>query len=57
LIEVERVDFVPIPTRDPDQARRFYGELLGLEESTFCHLAFRRDFDGNAQIVHRRYAP
>jgi predicted enzyme related to lactoylglutathione lyase len=121
MIEVERIDFVPIPTRDPARARRFYGELLGLEESSsssdsvwfefetsnvtlglwqpeklgrefvpatgiairvpdvaearskleaegvefsgetidsgVCHLAFCRDFDGNALIVHRRYAP
>ncbi|HEX6490911.1 MAG TPA: VOC family protein [Gaiellaceae bacterium] len=34
MIAVERVDFVSIPTRDPAQARRFYGELLGLHEST-----------------------
>jgi catechol 2,3-dioxygenase-like lactoylglutathione lyase family enzyme len=33
-IEVERVDFVSVPTRDPARARRFYGELLGLREST-----------------------
>jgi catechol 2,3-dioxygenase-like lactoylglutathione lyase family enzyme len=33
-IEVERVDFVSVPTRDPARARRFYGELLGLDEST-----------------------
>ena len=31
---VERVDFVSVPTRDTAQARRFYGELLGLHEST-----------------------
>ncbi len=31
---VERVDFVSVPTRDPAQARRFYGELLGIPEST-----------------------
>jgi catechol 2,3-dioxygenase-like lactoylglutathione lyase family enzyme len=34
LIAVERVDFISVPTRDPAQARRFYGELLGLHEST-----------------------
>jgi predicted enzyme related to lactoylglutathione lyase len=120
VIEVERVDFVAIPTRDPAQARRFYGELLGLPESsssadsvwfefetsnvTFglwqpeklgaefvpatgiavrvpdvdeararleaegvefrgetidsgvCRMAHCVDFDGNALIVHRRYA-
>jgi catechol 2,3-dioxygenase-like lactoylglutathione lyase family enzyme len=30
VIGVERVDFVSIPTRDPERARRFYGEVLGL---------------------------
>ena len=34
MIDVERVDFVSVPTRDNAQARRFYGELLGLREST-----------------------
>ena len=122
MIEVERVDFVPVPTRDPARARRFYAELLGLDESSssadsvwpefetsnvtlglwqpekhgprvraprpgspprarrgggagaeleaegvefggetidtgVCHMAFCTDFDGNAIIVHRRYAP
>ena len=33
-VTVERVDFVSVPTRDPAQARRFYAELLGLDEST-----------------------
>ncbi len=31
---VERVDFVSLPTRDAARARRFYGDLLGLPEST-----------------------
>lgn len=30
MIGVERVDFVSVPTRDIAQARRFYGEVLGL---------------------------
>ena len=30
MIDVERVDFVSVPTRDPARARRFYGETLGL---------------------------
>ncbi len=33
-VEVERVDFVSVPTRDPAQARRFYGDVLGLPESS-----------------------
>jgi predicted enzyme related to lactoylglutathione lyase len=32
-IEAERVDFVAIPTRDREQAVRFYGETLGLEKN------------------------
>lgn len=30
MIEVERVDFVSVPTRDVARARRFYGEVLGI---------------------------
>ena len=29
-MEVERLDFVSIPTRDPDRAAAFYSEILGL---------------------------
>jgi catechol 2,3-dioxygenase-like lactoylglutathione lyase family enzyme len=29
-MRVERVDFVSVPVRDLERARRFYGELLGL---------------------------
>ena len=33
MIEIERVDFVSVPTRDLARSRRFYGELLGLPRS------------------------
>jgi catechol 2,3-dioxygenase-like lactoylglutathione lyase family enzyme len=33
VIEVERVDFVSVPTRDVARARRFYVEVLGLSPS------------------------
>jgi catechol 2,3-dioxygenase-like lactoylglutathione lyase family enzyme len=33
VIEVEKVDFASVPTRDLEGARRFYGELLGLPRS------------------------
>jgi predicted enzyme related to lactoylglutathione lyase len=120
-VTVEQVDYVAVPTRDPAQARRFYGELLGLPEtntssqgtyfefetsnvtlgvwqpealgrefrpgggialrvpdvgdarrkleeagvefdgdiidSGVCHMALCTDFDGNAIVIHRRYAP
>jgi catechol 2,3-dioxygenase-like lactoylglutathione lyase family enzyme len=29
-IEVERVDYIRVPVKDIDEAKRFYGELLGL---------------------------
>jgi catechol 2,3-dioxygenase-like lactoylglutathione lyase family enzyme len=120
VIEVERVDFLSIPTRDLARARRFYEDLLGLPvdretpngveytcgqvtlgvwepekmglpfapnpndialrvpdvaaaredlesqgvefaRETFdtgvCHMAFFHDADGNALMLHRRYAP
>ena len=28
-MEIERVDFVAIPSRDAERSRRFYGEVLG----------------------------
>jgi catechol 2,3-dioxygenase-like lactoylglutathione lyase family enzyme len=34
VLDVEHVDFVSIPTRDLDRARRFYSDLLGLPLST-----------------------
>jgi predicted enzyme related to lactoylglutathione lyase len=33
LIDVERADFVSVPTRDLGRAAEFYGETLGLERS------------------------
>jgi predicted enzyme related to lactoylglutathione lyase len=30
LIEVERVDYIAVPTRDIERAKRFYGATLGL---------------------------
>jgi catechol 2,3-dioxygenase-like lactoylglutathione lyase family enzyme len=33
MLDVERVDFVSVPTRDPARARRFYAGVLGLPPS------------------------
>jgi predicted enzyme related to lactoylglutathione lyase len=33
VIGVERVDYVRVPVRDMPQAKRFYGELLGLRQN------------------------
>jgi catechol 2,3-dioxygenase-like lactoylglutathione lyase family enzyme len=32
-VKVERVDYVRVPATDMEEAKRFYGELLGLEEN------------------------
>jgi predicted enzyme related to lactoylglutathione lyase len=32
---VTGVDFAPVPTRDLDQAVRFYGEILGMRRSVY----------------------
>ena len=33
MIDVERVDYIRVPVQDIEQAKRFYGELLGLREN------------------------
>jgi predicted enzyme related to lactoylglutathione lyase len=33
VIEVERVDYVRVPVTDMEQAKHFYGELLGLAQN------------------------
>jgi catechol 2,3-dioxygenase-like lactoylglutathione lyase family enzyme len=33
VLDVERVDFVSVPTRDVERARRFYGDVLGLSRN------------------------
>ena len=32
-MKVQRVDYVRVPVTDMEEAKRFYGELLGLEEN------------------------
>jgi catechol 2,3-dioxygenase-like lactoylglutathione lyase family enzyme len=32
-VGVERVDYIRVPVKDMQEARRFYGELLGLREN------------------------
>ncbi|HEU4941726.1 MAG TPA: VOC family protein [Gaiellaceae bacterium] len=120
MIEVERTDFMSVPVRDMERARRFYSETLGMpspnpddawpefetgnvslylvdptaigaefaphtshialrvpdvaearakleaagvafegeiRDTGVCHMAFFRDSEGNALMLHRRYAP
>jgi catechol 2,3-dioxygenase-like lactoylglutathione lyase family enzyme len=32
-IDVQRVDYIGVPVKDIDQAKHFYGEILGLQEN------------------------
>lgn len=120
MISVERTDFMSVPVRDIERARRFYAETLGIRNSSpddqwpefetgnvslylvepkrigrefaphtahialrvpdvaeararlekagvafqgeildtgVCHMAFFEDTEGNALMLHRRYAP
>jgi hypothetical protein len=40
---IERADFVSVPVQDMDTG--------------VCHMAFFTDTEGNALMLHRRYAP
>ena len=33
MIDAQRVDFIAVPTKDPERAARFYGETLGLPKN------------------------
>ena len=33
------------------------GDVVGIEDTGVCHMAFVKDLDGNVLILHRRYAP
>ena len=33
MTDVERVDYIRVPVRDIENAKRFYGEVLGLEQN------------------------
>jgi len=32
-IDVQRVDYIRVPVKDIEEAKRFYGEVLGLREN------------------------
>jgi catechol 2,3-dioxygenase-like lactoylglutathione lyase family enzyme len=33
VIDIQRVDFVRVPVKDMDEAKHFYGEVLGLQQN------------------------
>ena len=47
-MQLQKVDFVSIPTRDLERASSFYGA---------CNMAFIRDPDGNGLMLHHPYKP
>ena len=49
MITVEHVDFISVPTQDVPRAKRFYGELLGLE--------IEKDTPGGAEDQGMPFAP
>jgi catechol 2,3-dioxygenase-like lactoylglutathione lyase family enzyme len=71
-MKIERIDFVAIPSRDAARSAAFYVDTLGLRrddhrqgvefegdtlDTGVCHMAFFSDPDGNALMLHKRYAP
>ena len=32
-MDIQRVDYIRVPVRDIEQAKNFYGEVLGLEQN------------------------
>jgi hypothetical protein len=59
---ISGVDFVVVPTTDVAAARAEL-ESRGVEfaadtlDTGVCHMAFFKDPDGNALMLHHRYAP
>jgi hypothetical protein len=51
---VTGVDFVAIPTKALAAAVEFQGDTF---DTSVCHMAFFNDPDGNALMLHHRYAP
>jgi len=40
MSHITKLDFVGVPTRDPERARRFYGETLGLRKDEQAEYEF-----------------
>ena len=55
---IERTDFMSVPVQDMERAKRFYSEKLGLHSPNLEDgwPEFERDTEGNALMLHRRYA-
>lgn len=40
-----------------EEVRAAGAEIMGIHDSSVCHMGFVKDPDGNVLILHRRYAP
>jgi catechol 2,3-dioxygenase-like lactoylglutathione lyase family enzyme len=40
-----------------EEFRAAGGEVIGIEDTSVCHMGVVKDLDGNVLILHRRYAP
>lgn len=40
MVAISKLDFVAVPTQDPERARRFYGETLGLRPDPVSRYEF-----------------
>lgn len=49
------VDFVGVPTHDLEA--KGVGFVMDTIDTGVCHMAFFADPDGNALMLHHRYAP
>jgi hypothetical protein len=46
-----------MPSRDLAASSAFYAGTLDVVDTSACHMAFFQDPDGNALMLHKRYAP
>ena len=53
-MEIEKTDFVSMPTQDKERAQEFDGET---RDAGVCRMAFFAGPDDNDLMLHRRYAP
>lgn len=54
---VTGVDFIAVPVKDYEAAKRFYGDVLGLPFGKQWENMPAGEFDGNVLDIHHRYAP
>jgi catechol 2,3-dioxygenase-like lactoylglutathione lyase family enzyme len=55
VLEVERVDYIRVPAKDIEQAKQFYGDVLGLEQNPNSPAEDRVEYEvGNVTLAVTR---